>query len=203
MCKYAQCKIFWGWLLRIPPPSRSNLESVMCSSNTPPLCRCRARTGNRPPTCHEITQMVGAMQAMRVACAHHGKFYVRKYLHSPGSHLGLLLGCPFSAHVFPEKISTICIYVCVQFVFFSFYLRFLYCWLLHLPAVYLQFYMMMNQATIDMIFYSCVLGGGGGRLTLCGLFLVSNQLEMDGSLSPSLWALQIHIHKSYCVKWPI
>ena len=52
-------------------------------------------------------------------------------------------------------------------------------------------------------FYSCVLGGGGGRLTLCGLFLVSNQLEMDGSLSPSLWALQIHIHKSYCVKWPI
>ena len=54
VCKYAQCKIFWGWLLRIPPPSRSNLESVMCSSNTPPLCRCRARTGNRPPTCHEI-----------------------------------------------------------------------------------------------------------------------------------------------------
>ena len=50
-------------------------------------------------------------------------------------------------------------------------------------------------------FYSCILGGG--RLTLCGLFLVSNQLEMDGSLSPSLWALQIHIHKSYCVKWPI
>ena len=147
-------QIFWGWLLRIPPPSRSNLESVMCSSSTPPPCRCRAQTGTRPPTCHEITQMVGAMQAMMVACAHHGQFYVRKYVHSPGSHLCLYLGCPCSAHVFPEKISTICICICSICILSI--LRFLHCWLLHLSAVYLQFYM-MNQAAIDLIFYSCVL----------------------------------------------
>ena len=107
----------------------------MCSSNTPPLCRCRARTGNRPPTCHEITQMVGAMQAMRVACAHHGQFYVRKYLHSPGSHLSLLLGCPCSAHVFPEKISTICNCICMCSICILSILRFLYCSLLTVASL--------------------------------------------------------------------
>ena len=195
-------QIFWGWLLRIPPPSRSNLESVMCSSSTPPPCRCRAGLKLAPDLRHDMKShkwlelcrqwwwlvLIMANFMCENMCTPQAVIYV--YIWAV---LALLMS-------FQKKYQQSA-YAYVQFVFF---LSLDFC-----TADCCTSLLSICNSTwwtklqLIWFFYSLVLGGGGGRLTLCGLFLVSNQLEMDGSLSPSLWALQIHIHKSYCVKWPI